>query len=122
MSCGVGNLFWGMQFALFLYKTALNRLQVLFRLFRIKTAQSHTAITSIVFHAIWRFSANLNFKHKRGSSFRQVRGLRSHEQGNKTWSLWLLHCVRKSYGLTKRVARLPRNCQRHNAIRLSLAF
>ena len=49
MSCGVGNLFWGMQFALFLYKTALNRLQVLFRLFRIKTAQSHTAITSIVF-------------------------------------------------------------------------
>ena len=111
MSCGVGNLFWGMQFALFLYKTALNRPQVLFRLFCVKTAQSHTAITSIVFHAIWRFDTNLNFKHKRGSSFRQVRGLRSHEQGNKTWSL-----------LTKRVARLPRNCQRYNAIRLSLAF
>ena len=43
-----GNLFWGMQFAPFLYKTALNRLQVLSRLFCIKTAQSHTAITSIV--------------------------------------------------------------------------
>ncbi|MGX2982122.1 hypothetical protein [Helicobacter sp. 23-1045] len=43
-----GNLFWGMQFAPFLHKTSLDEPQVLSRLFHAKTAQSHTAITSIV--------------------------------------------------------------------------
>ncbi|MGX3011423.1 hypothetical protein ACWIUD_07685 [Helicobacter sp. 23-1044] len=33
---------------MFLYKTTLNEPQVLFRLFRIKTTQSTTAITPIV--------------------------------------------------------------------------
>ena len=124
----VGNLFWGNHFADLLN---FGRSQTISLVSSPKTKflckfsknyESTTAITLIVFHAILRFDTNLNFKHKRGSSFRQVRGLRSHEQGDKTWSLWLLHCVRKSYGLTKRVARLPRNCQRYNAIRLSLAF
>ncbi|MGX2982052.1 hypothetical protein [Helicobacter sp. 23-1045] len=71
--------------------------------------KSHTANTRIVLK--YYKSQNLKFKNKRGSSFRQVRGLRSHEQGNKT------DCL-----LTKRVARLPRNCQRYNTQRLSLAF
>ncbi len=41
-------MFWGMRFAPFSHKTALNRRLVLFRLFRVKTARSHTAITSMV--------------------------------------------------------------------------
>ena len=111
MSCGVGNLFWGNHFADLLNFGRSQTISLVSRPKFSKNYESTTAITSIVFCTIRQFDTNLNFKHKRGSSFRQVRGLRSHEQGNKTWSL-----------LTKRVARLPRNCQRYNAIRLSLAF
>ena len=44
----VGNSSLGMQFAPFPHKTAFDEHQVLSHLFHAKTAQSHTAITSIV--------------------------------------------------------------------------
>ncbi|MGX2981742.1 hypothetical protein [Helicobacter sp. 23-1045] len=47
---------------MFWHKISLNERLVLFRSFRAKTTQSTTAITSIVFHAIWQFGTNLKIK------------------------------------------------------------
>ncbi|MGX3011378.1 hypothetical protein ACWIUD_07445 [Helicobacter sp. 23-1044] len=52
-------MFWGMQFAPFSHKISLDEPLVLSRSFRAKTAQSHTAITSIEILRILHNSQNL---------------------------------------------------------------
>ena len=55
-------MFWGMRFAPFSHKTALDRRLVLSRLFRAKTARSHTAITSIEIRALHESKKKSNKK------------------------------------------------------------
>ncbi len=106
----MGNLFWGMQFAPFSHKTTLDRQLVLSRLFRVKTARSHTAITSIVvakatnlknnssLRGVANAEAIQTYRHTERSEVSKSR------ESNKNSELMTQKRINKSYEIIHKVA------------------